>query len=180
MAAFPVAMRGSNSCSRAGALRARLSRRLVFAGVPYPEPRAQIVTAASGNSENCTPLKQSVNLRFSQEAASPFFSTEERALFPGETIGSLADKIRTQHIPVSEVPIHIVVRGDTALIFDTRSSLARMRAGVPQESWTFINSTGDAFFESEMTKRLLNNGLGEDGVEFIRITGLGENASNLQ
>ncbi len=56
MAAFPVAMRGSNSCGRAWALRARLSRRLVFAGVPHPQPRAQIVTAASGNSENCTPL----------------------------------------------------------------------------------------------------------------------------
>jgi hypothetical protein len=55
-----------------------------------------------------------------------------------------------------------------------------MRAGVPQESWTFINSTGDAFFEREMTKRLVNNGLGDEGIEFIRITGLGQNASNLQ
>jgi len=108
------------------------------------------------------------------------FSTAEGALFPGETIGSLASKIRAQEIPVSQVPVRIVIRGNTALIFDTRSSLALMRAGVPQETWNYINVTGDAFFEGEMTKRLFSNGLSEERAEFVRITGLGQNASNLQ
>jgi len=111
--------------------------------------------------------QQSLSLRFSQETASPAFSTAEGALFPGETIGSLASKIRLQEIPISQVPVRIVIRGNTALIFDTRSSLALMRAGVPQEAWKFINVTGDAFFEGEMTKRLLSNGLSEEGAEFF-------------
>ena len=122
--------------------------------------------------------KQSVSLRFSQETASPFFSAE--GSFAGETIGSLASKIKTGQVRVSQVPVQIVVRGNTALIVNNRSSLALLRAGVSQEGWFFENVTGQAFFEEQITQRLAQNGLSEEGTEVIRITGLGQNASNLQ
>jgi len=40
--------------------------------------------------------------------------------------------------------------------------------------------TGDAGAESALTARLANNGLTNEGTDVLRITGFGQNASNIQ
>jgi hypothetical protein len=64
------------------------------------------------------------------------------------------------------------------LIVNTRSSLALMRAGIPQSSWKLVDTTGsDA---AHIQRRLLDNGLTAHGTETLRITGLGDTASSLR
>jgi hypothetical protein len=65
------------------------------------------------------------------------------------------------------------------LIVDARSSLALMRAGIPQSEWTLIDMVGDAEAEANMAARLSNNGLTSEGTSTPRITGSGSNASTL-
>ncbi len=124
-----------------------------------------------GNASN------TLELAFSQISASPTFN-DEGSLFYGETIGSLSRKIASNEIPASSVPIKIVVNSGTALIVNTRSALALLRAGVPQSSWNIIDATAEE--GAAIGDRLLKNGLGPEGTDVITITGLGQNASNLQ
>lgn len=67
----------------------------------------------------------------------------------------------------------------TQLIVDTRSALALMQAGIPQSEWALADATGNIELEGIIAQRLADNGLTAAGVDTIRITGLGENASTL-
>src|SRR5208283_3780698 len=116
-----------------------------------------------GNASN------TLELAFSQISASPTFN-DEGSLFYGETIGSLSRKIASNEIPASSVPIKIVVNSGTALIVNTRSALALLRAGVPQSSWNIIDATAEE--GAAIGDRLLKNGLGPEGTDVITITGL--------
>jgi hypothetical protein len=52
------------------------------------------------------------------------------------------------------------------IIYDTRTAMALMRAGVPQSQWAGVNVTGIPFFEGQMTLRLQANQLGLTGSAF--------------
>jgi RHS repeat-associated protein len=117
-------------------------------------------------------------LRFSQIEASVRF--QKGGPFEFQTIGAIAAKLRSGFISPSALPVQYIVRGGTRLIVNTRSSLALMRAGVPESAWVLIDMTGDLEVESAITKRLAYNGLTDGGTDVLRITGLGQTASNLQ
>ncbi len=119
-------------------------------------------------------------LRFSQITASSSFSAE--GTFAGETIGSIAAKLRTGKISPAAVAVQYIVRGGVRLIVNTRSALSLLRAAVPEAAWDLVDVTGNAEAEAALTSRLANNGLAEEGTEVLRITqpGISTNASGLQ
>jgi len=121
---------------------------------------------------------QNTDLRFSQITASPKFSME--GLYKGETIGTLAEKIRIGLIDSSEIGIGYVQRGEIKLIENTRSSIALLRAGISPSKWNLINNTGNLLSESNITERLIRNGLTDIGIMYLRLAGLGKNMSNLE
>jgi RHS repeat-associated protein len=124
-------------------------------------------------------LKQ-LPLRFSQITASSSFSAE--GTLAGETIGSVAAKLRTGKISPVAVPVQYIVRGGVRLIVNTRSALALLRGAVPEAAWEFVEVTGNPEAEAALTNRLANNGLTNEGTEVLRITqpGIPTNASGLQ
>jgi RHS repeat-associated protein len=120
---------------------------------------------------------QKVPLRFSQDSASRLFSKAPGAKYPGETIDSLARKIRLKQIAPESVEVNYVVRNGNALIENNRSSAALIRAGVPPERWNLINRTGDLEVEQRVTTHLSDAGLSEEGTDFLRIRGTGRGVS---
>jgi hypothetical protein len=54
-----------------------------------------------------------------------------------------------------------------------------MQADIPQTEWNIINMTGNAATEAQITQRLISNGLAASGIDALRITGSGANASTL-
>lgn len=111
-----------------------------------------------------------LGLRFSQKTASPAFS--------GETIGSLAEKLRAGTVSAADVPVRYVNIGGSNLIVNTRSSLALTRAGIPQRSWTLIDAT--ATDAAAIEARLSSNALTAEGTDVLRITGECSNASSMR
>jgi hypothetical protein len=131
--------------------------------------RGKSVAQAEGRSSGPT-------LRYSQISASPNF--HPKGTFAGETIGGLAAKLRSGAVLPSQVPVKYVNLDGNNLIVNTRSSLALTRAGVPQASWTLIEST--ATEGSDISRRLIRNELTSEGTSTLRITGCGRYASNLE
>lgn len=112
-----------------------------------------------------------LELRFSQRDARAHFSNNPKARFPGETIGSVAEKLRTGVLTPADVPVQYVDIGNgRGLIYDTRSSLALRRAGVPQSEWSLLDASNDARVVDEIKARLVRNNLPADGIDTIRIT----------
>ena len=110
-------------------------------------------------------------LRFSQPNA--FWQFDPDGAFKGRTIGQLADLIRRGSVNPSEVPVMFVTRvvdgKKVRLILNTRSSLALKRARVPESNWNLIDKSADAGMQRDITVRLKDNGLTEDGIDLIRI-----------
>jgi YD repeat-containing protein len=141
-----------------------------------------VVANAAGNE--CSAIGEAAeaaaegaeSLAFSQTTASAAFSAE--GSFAGKTIGGLAGELRSGAVAASDVPVKFVNIGGNSLIVNTRSSLALMRAGIPQSGWTLINAT--ATDAASIEARLLSNGLTVEGTSTLRITGLGSGASSLR
>jgi RHS repeat-associated protein len=106
-------------------------------------------------------------LRFSQVSASPRF--DSRGYFPNKLIADVVKDLRTGKMSSAQVPVIFVERDNARLLFNTRSSVALKRAGIPEEQWTLVDKTGDAEIEYEMNKRLTRNGLDDDGIEQVRL-----------
>jgi len=106
-------------------------------------------------------------LRYTQTSAKPLFSTDPKARFPGESVSSLADKIKNKQVPVSDVPIRYVERNGNVLIINTRSSVALQKAGVPPEEWNWIQGEQ---YPNQLEERLARNGLDENGIDVVEIT----------
>jgi len=117
-------------------------------------------------------------LNFTQTTASARFS--EAGTFSGKTIGEVANDLRTGVLKATDMPVEYIERDGVKLIVNTRSSLALRRAGIPESEWNLVNKTGDAFTETKITERLARNELTEEGIDAVRITGSGKNASNLE
>ncbi|MDP8961723.1 MAG: RHS repeat-associated core domain-containing protein, partial [Actinomycetota bacterium] len=113
---------------------------------------------------------------FSQTTASPVFA---HGPFRGETIGAMADALRAGKVAPEQLPIDVVVRNGQTIALNTRSTLALRRAGIDPSEWVVRDLTGDPFFEGLLTERLARNKL-TDGIDYIRITGAGPNASSLR
>ena len=121
---------------------------------------------------------QNAGLRFTQTTASPNFSAGGK--FSGETIGSVANGIRTGIYEVEDVAVNYIQRGGLKLIDNTRSALSLLRSGTSIDKWNLIHQTGNEILESKITQRLAKNGFSDLGTLFVRITGLGKNISNLK
>jgi hypothetical protein len=115
-------------------------------------------------------------LRFAQTTASAAFSAD--GTFAGETIESLAAKLRAGTISPADVPVRYVTIEGNDLIDDTRSALALRRAGIPQSSWTLVDAT--ATDTAAIEARLIKNGLTAEGTDVLRITGAGPAASSFR
>lgn len=124
-------------------------------------------------------LAEKLPLRFTQETASFYFSDDIDALFKGETIASLAQKLRENEIAPPGVPVRYIVRNGVRLIVDTRSSLALLRANIPESQWLLQDVSGNPDVEVDITRRLIDNGLPNEGTEYVRITGFGQAASKI-
>lgn len=118
------------------------------------------------------------NFRFTQITASPYFSIEGK--FSGKTIGEVSDLLRKGKLLPEDVPVVYLERNGVKLLENTRSSLALKRANIPESKWKLIDMTGDAIIEAKITERLLRNGLTDEGIDVLRITGMGKNASRLK
>jgi hypothetical protein len=117
-------------------------------------------------------------LKFTQTTASGRFS--EAGTFSGRTLGEVANDLRTGVLKPGNVPVEYIERDGVKLIVNTRSSLALRRAGIPESEWNLVNKTGDAVTEANIAKRLARNELTEEGIDVIRITGTGRDASSLK
>jgi hypothetical protein len=115
-------------------------------------------------------------LRFAQTTASAAFSAD--GTFAGETIESLAAKLRAGTISPADVPVRYVTIEGNDLIDNTRSALALRRAGIPQSSWTLVDAT--ATDTAAIEARLIKNGLTAEGTDVLRITGAGPAASSFR
>jgi RHS repeat-associated protein len=125
-------------------------------------------------------IPQGIALRFTQTTASAAFGMEGK--FAGQTIGSVAQALRSGALSPSDVPVGMIFQDSIAQIVNTRSSLALMRADIPVGNWSIINLTGSASAEAATASRLAKNGLDWTGTSTIRITGsgLGSAASSLR
>ena len=121
-------------------------------------------------------LRSPARLRFSQTTASAAFSAD--GLFAGETIGSLAARLRAGTISAADVPVRYVTIEGNHLIADTRSALALRRAGIPESAWRLIDAT--ATETAAIESRLIKNGLTAEGTDLLRITGAGQGESSLR
>lgn len=159
--------------------RRALARSIALGGREITESALGRQAAEVGAYEALATLKSGGTspLRFSQVTASPIFSTEGR--FAGQAISDVAARIRAGSLTVADVPVRVIASGENALIIDTRSSLALMQAGIPQERWILSNLAGNAAEESAMAARLTKNRLTRAGTDVLRITGGEGNASTL-
>jgi len=115
--------------------------------------------------------------KFTQTTASPTF---RRGEFAGQSIGEVADGLRSGAISPAQLPVDVIVRNGQPLAMNTRSLLALRRAGIDPKDMVFRDKTGNRKLERALDKRLANNKLTNAGTETLRVTGAGENASNLQ
>jgi RHS repeat-associated protein len=109
--------------------------------------------------------------RFSQKTAGVEF--QPGGPFAGRTMGDVAAGLRDGTIKPSELPLEVIVRGETTLSMNTRSLVALRRAGVDPRQFVTRDLTGNAAAEAALTQRLMNNGLTNAGTDVIRITGSG-------
>jgi hypothetical protein len=83
--------------------------------------------------------------------------------FGGRTIDDLAAELRSGELTASDVPIQLINRGPHALILNTRSAQALIRASIPRSAWSVVDMTGDAAAELRLSNQLRHNGLTEAG-----------------
>jgi RHS repeat-associated protein len=107
-------------------------------------------------------------LRFSQITCSPFFGSAKENLFRNMSIAQVVKKLRTGELTAAQVPVKYIVRGNTRLIVNTRSSLSLIRAGIPEEQWHLIEVQ---VLEDgrDIAVRLAKNGLDENGTDALRV-----------
>lgn len=88
--------------------------------------------------------------------------------------------LRNGSLTANDVPVGYINGGGVKLIENTRSSLALMRAGIPELDWNLINLTGNEMMEAKIAERLARNGLTNFGTDVLRITGAGKYGSSLR
>lgn len=109
-------------------------------------------------------------LAFSQTTASTTFSRTP-GLFGGRTVASVISDLQSGTMVPSQVPVGLITRGEVTLIFDTRSAVALIEAGIPRAQWVTKNLTTAQFFEDQLTLRLIDNGLTNLGTTTLRFGG---------
>jgi filamentous hemagglutinin len=75
------------------------------------------------------------------------------------TINDLVRAIESGKVDPANLEIDIAVRGDVAVIMNTRTATALDRAGVPRTEWTLNNVTGNPGFETRLDAALGRNRL---------------------
>jgi len=108
---------------------------------------------------------------FAQTTAGNSFSSG--GSFAGQTIGDVANDLKSGALSPDDVPIQVIVRDGDTLILNTRSALALEQAGIPRSEWVLDNVTGEPAAEARLSGQLARNGLGSGGTPTVRITGGG-------
>jgi hypothetical protein len=85
--------------------------------------------------------------------------------YAGKTIDQVAGEIGTGEISPQSVTIHLVNRGDSTFILNTRSAQALTRAGIPRDEWSVQNVTKSGLWERQLTNNLGRASLATDGSE---------------
>jgi RHS repeat-associated protein len=111
-----------------------------------------------------TPVLQNAN--YAQTTFSETFSSE--GAFAGETVESLAAKLRSGSKTPADVPVEYIVRDGNTLILNTRSSQALEQAGIPRSQWNAVNMTGDPAAEARLTGQLQRNNLTSAGTPTVK------------
>jgi RHS repeat-associated protein len=123
-------------------------------------PAIRAIGGIIGGGQATTPL------RFSQISCRPFFSAN--GTFAGMSIGQVVKGLRSGEISMAQVPVRYILRKGVKLIVNTRSSLALIRARIPEDQWNLIQvqtlENGD-----DIAVRLAANGLDESGTDVIRV-----------
>ncbi len=80
----------------------------------------------------------------------------------------MVKSLRSGEISVAQVPVKYILRRGVRLIVNTRSSLALIRARIPESEWNLIEvqvlDNGD-----DIAVRLARNGLDENGTDVLRV-----------
>ena len=118
--------------------------------------------------------------RFTQTTASPHFS--KGSPFDGQTVFQVAESLRNGTLKPADVPVQVIHRDGTNLIVNTRSSVALRQAKIPESQWRIVDKTGDLAAETDLTRRLSDNKLSNQGTDTLRVTThpAGRNASAYQ
>jgi len=137
---------------------------------------ARSITAGAGAATLINRVApSSVPPLFSQTTAS---STFRHGDFAGESLGDVAAAVRAGKVGAADLPVDVIVRNGETLALNTRSSLVLRRGGIDPADWVLNDVTGNPLMEQILTERLLRNQT-EGGVDVLRITGAGSNASNI-
>ncbi|NRT88517.1 hypothetical protein [Clostridium beijerinckii] len=101
-----------------------------------------------------TTTSAAVGIYFGQKSVSPNFS--ERGKFKGQSIESIAEKLKTGELSPDDLPIEYIIRDGKMITLNNRSLTALSKAGLRPTK--FINQTGNIFFEKQITERLAEMG----------------------
>ncbi|WP_269540166.1 RHS repeat domain-containing protein [Cerasicoccus fimbriatus] len=118
--------------------------------------------------------------RFAQKTFGSKFSDEGQAIYSKlagtkiETVDDLAAAIKSGAVNPSDIPVEYVMKGDTQLLVNTRTSQALEQAGVPRNKWNAVDKTDDAATMKRVEAQLERNKLDETGTETVRQTGTRE------
>lgn len=99
--------------------------------------------------------------------------------FAGKTIGQVTEELRDGTLKAVNIPVIYIKKNSVMLIENIRSSLALRRAGIPFNKWNMTDMTGNGEITKMIIERLVRIGLGDTGIDVIRITCFGKYASNL-
>jgi RHS repeat-associated protein len=123
---------------------------------------------AGGLGRNVFAGESVTALRFSQRSAGTRFGIGEGNPFRGMSVADVSDDVASRVLSPNDLPIGFVHRDGTDLIMNTRSTVALQDAGIPMRRWIFVNQTGEAAAEHELTRRLVHNNLRTQGTSTVR------------
>lgn len=125
---------------------------------------------SSGNAaiENANYAQRTYNYKFSVDGIKNY---SKLAGEPINTVDDLANAIQSGKINVSDITVDYIVRDESTLILNTRTSQALIKAGIPRSLWYSIDRTGNEFYESLLTNQLTRNRLTSSGISTVRLSG---------
>ena len=96
-----------------------------------------------------------IDAKFAQKTYGPMFSIE--GTFSGKSVEEIAAALRSGAMSPAQIEVNYIVRGEQAIILNTRSSQALEVAGIPRSQWNGVNRTGDTIYESLLNGQIRRN-----------------------
>lgn len=111
----------------------------------------------------------STTLRWAQNSYRSAFGIAEKNPFKGLTVEQVAGKLSSGQLSVVDVPVMVLQWEGVWIIYNTRSSMALMRANIPPSKWYIRDATGISDYEWRLTRNLNRNGLPPTGTTSVPI-----------